>query len=436
MHPPGADTVLVRHGEIGTKSDQVRRSMEGRLRDNLAAALAERDLPGTVERERTRLYLETDHGAVEAVTNVAAATFGVVSASPAVVVPPRVDPIADALADVAADHYDEGSFAVRARRAGSSEVHPFSSRDLEEAGGAAVWRAGEAAGVEPDVDLEDPDHTFHVECRSEAAYVFCEKRPGPGGYPLGVQEPLVALVSGGIDSPVAAYEAMRRGAPVIPLYIDLGDYGGADHRLRAAETVRTLWDYVPGTEPAMLVAPGGDAVDRLVAEMDAARMLGLRRFMYCVAEDVAEARSAVGIVTGEAIGQKSSQTTANMRVTAAATDYPILRPLLSRDKTAITERAREIGTFQDSTISAGCNRVAPSLPETAGTLADIKAAEPADLVDLAAEAAEAAEWVSVSGDGPARSEEARVAGDRSETDDPTNSVGRAREPPADPPPES
>jgi thiamine biosynthesis protein ThiI len=409
MHPPGAETVVVRHGEIGTKSDQVRRSMEGRLRDNLAAAIAERDLPGTVERERTRLYVRTETDAVEDVTDVAASTFGVVSASPAVAVPPEADPITDALADAGREHYEGGTYAVRASRAGTADQHSFSSRDLEAAGGSAVWRAAEAQGYDPEVDLEDPDLTVSVDCRFEEAFVFCEKREGPGGYPLGVQDPLVALVSGGIDSPVAAYEAMRRGAPVIPLYVDLGEYGGADHRMRAAETVRTLWEYVPGEEPAMLVAPGGEAVARLVAEMDRDRMLGLRRFMYRLAEHVADDRDAVGIVSGEAIGQKSSQTTANMRVTAAAaTAFPIVRPLGTRDKTDITEQAREIGTFDDSTIAAGCNRVAPSLPETAATLEDVEAAEPAALFDLAATAAADAEWVPLDGS---------AAGDEGDTGD-------------------
>ena len=406
MHPPGAHVVVVRHGEIGTKSDQVRRSMEGRLRDNIAAALAERDLPGTVERERTRLYVRApaaftdDPDSIEAVTDVAASTFGVVSASPAISVEPHADPITDALAAAAREHYDGGTFAVRVNRAGDVDQHPFSSRELADAGGAAVWRAAAAEGVDPAVDLDDPDHTFFVDCRFEEAFVFLEKRDGPGGYPLGIQDPLVALVSGGIDSPVAAYEAMRRGAPIVPLYIDLGDYGGADHRMRAGETVRTLWEYVPGEEPAMLVAPGGEVVERLVETMDNDRMLGLRRFMYRVAEEVATREDAVGIVTGEAIGQKSSQTTANMRVTAAATDLPLVQPLVTRDKTDITAQARAIGTFDDSTIHAGCNRVAPSLPETAGTLEEVEAAEPDHLFDLAAEAAAEAEWVPLSNASP------------------------------------
>jgi thiamine biosynthesis protein ThiI len=129
-------------------------------------------------------------------------------------------------------------------------------------------------------------------------------------------------------------------------------------------------------------------VARLVDEMDQQRMLSLRRFMYAVAEGVAERVGAVGIVSGEAIGQKSSQTAANLAVTSAATTLPVHRPLVTMDKPEIEARAREIGTYHDSTIPAGCNRVAPSLPETDARLAAVEAAEPTDLFDLAAAAAE------------------------------------------------
>jgi len=393
MHPPGADTVVIRHGEIGTKSEQVRRKMEARLRDNVAAILADRGIPGEVVRERTRLYVHTDPGAVGAAAEAAADAFGVVSTSPAVTVPPEEAAITDALAAAAREHYDGGSFAVRARRAGDADAHPFTSEDLETAGGNAVWEAAEAAGYEPRVDLEAPDHTLFVECRPEEAFVFCERLEGPGGLPVGTQEPLVALVSGGIDSPVAAWEAMRRGAPVVPLYVDLGEYGGADHRQRAVATVRGLARFAPHLDLALRVAPGGEAVDRLVEEMDARRMLGLRRFMYRVAARVAGEHRAVGVVTGEAIGQKSSQTTANLGVASAVTDLPIHRPLLARDKPDITEQARAIGTYEDATVAAGCNRVAPSFPETNATLAAVRAAEPADIEALAEAAAAGVEAV-------------------------------------------
>jgi len=391
MHPPGADTVVVRHGEVGVKSPQVQHAMERRLRNNLAGLLADREVPGDVAVEHGRLYVHTSTDAVAAAARTASDTFGVVSASPAIVVEPTLDAICGALAAAAREHYDSGSFAVRARRAGEREAHPYASTDLEREGGAAVWKAAEATGVAPEVDLDSPDYTFSVEARPERAFVFCEKRPGPGGLPLGSQAPLVVLLSGGIDSPVAAWEAMTRGSPVYPLYVDLGDYGGPDHRARAAATVDDLRTYAP--DLTMRVAPGGEGIDRLVEAMDALRMLSVRRFLFAIAAAVADDLDAVGIVTGEAVGQKSSQTATNLAVTSAAVDLPVHRPLLTMDKSEITARAREIGTFDDATIPAGCNRVAPSLPETAATIADVREAEPDDLFELAREAADRVERV-------------------------------------------
>jgi thiamine biosynthesis protein ThiI len=389
MHPPGADTVLVRHGEIGTKSEQVGRKMEGQLRDNVAAILFDRGFDDRVERERTRLYVRSDSDRIEAVTDAVTDTFGVVSASPAVRTDPTLDAISSCLAETAREVYTGGTFAVRARRAGQTDAHPFSSNELEEEGGAAVWRAAEAAGIDPVVDLDDPDLTFFVECRAEDAYIFLEKRDGPGGLPYGTQRPVVALVSGGIDSPVAAWETMRRGCPVVPLYVDLGEYGGPDHRARAESTAEALARYAPSGDLSLRVAPGGEAVQAIVDATEKHRMLVLRRFMLRVAAAVADGAGAVGIVTGEAIGQKSSQTSANLRVTSAATDLPVHRPLLTLDKSTITERARNIGTYDDATIPAGCNRVAPSYPETAASLAEVREVEPADIDSLVREAASA-----------------------------------------------
>ncbi|AUX09048.1 tRNA S(4)U 4-thiouridine synthase [Halalkaliarchaeum desulfuricum] len=385
MEPPGADTVLVRYGEITTKSEHVRGWMADRLLGNLSTLLEDRGIEGTVEsRYRSRPLIHTTEEAVAAATRAAADTFGVTSASAALRVEPTAEAIAVALARTAEAGYDGGTFAVRARCAGDD--HPFSSEELGEIGGDAVWGAVED-DFEPAVDLDDPDWAVSVECRSEDAYVFLDRLGGPGGLPLGSQEPLVALISGGIDSPVAAYEAMRRGSPVVPLYVDLGRYGGIDHRARVIETVATLSEYVPGEELRLRIAPGGDAVETLIDAMDRGRMLAWRRFTFVVAEAVATREDAVGIVTGEAIGQKSSQTASNLAVTSAATSLPVHRPLVSTDKNDISERAREIGTFPDSTIPVGCNQLVPAQPETRGSLGEIEELEPDELADLAAEAA-------------------------------------------------
>jgi thiamine biosynthesis protein ThiI len=386
MHPPEAETVVVRHGELGVKSDQVRMKMERQLRAHVEALMADRGIPGTVATARNRLYVETE--VVEAATAAATDAFGVVSASPALRTEPRMDTILGVVRAATRACYDGGAFAVDANRAGPSDAHPFSSVDVERQGGEAVGEAVERMGYEPQVDLDDPDFTVFVDCRPETAFVFVEKRPGPGGLPLGSQRPLIALLSGGHDSPVAAWLAMKRGSPVIPLYVDLGDYGGADHRARAAASADRLGELAPQRDLRLRVAPMGDLVDELVETVGTTRMLSLRRAMVALAGAVARERDAVGVVTGESVGQKSSQTAANLAVTDAATDLPVHRPLLSRDKNAIVDRARDLGTFEASSVPAGCNRVAPEFPETNATLEAVRAAEPPDLLDRARALAE------------------------------------------------
>ncbi len=390
MHPPGADTVLVRHGDINTKSNTVRRYMEGLLAENLEAILADRSVPGSVERRWSRLLVHTTEEAVEDATAAAADTFGVVSASPCLTVSTEKAAILEALEETARARYDGGSFAVDARRA--DKELPYDSEDLAREGGSTIW-AAVADEFEPEVDLDDPDLTFGVEVRREGTFLSLEERSGPGGLPLGAQEPVIAMVSGGIDSPVAAYEMMKRGSPIVPVYVDLGPFGGIDHEARAMETVRVLSRYAPNFDMQVYRVPGGETLSVLVEEMEEGRMLSMRRFFYRAAEVLAERVDAHGIVTGEAAGQKSSQTIQNLGVTSRATRLPVHRPLLTRDKAEIVAQAREIGTFAESTIDAGCNRVAPDRAETNARLKPLLKAEPDDLFERAEAAARNAELV-------------------------------------------
>ncbi|WP_228546292.1 tRNA sulfurtransferase [Halegenticoccus tardaugens] len=382
-----ADTVVVRYGEIGIKSAKVRTDMERRLRDNVEALLADRDVGGTVERRWSRLFVRTDDP--DAAADAAADAFGVVSASPAATCPPTLDAIRESLRTAAAAH-PGGSFAVRARRAGPKAAHGFTSGDVERDGGRAIQ---EVAGAP--VDLDDPSVTYGVDCREEEAFVFTERRPGPGGLPLGTQGTAVVLLSGGIDSPVAAWETMKRGCAVELVYVDLGDYGGPDHRARAVSVACRLARYAPNYDVRLRVVPAGDLVAEMAAEIGVTRMLSLRRAMLRIGEAIAREIGAHSVVTGESIGQKSSQTGPNLAVTDAAATLPVHRPLLTRDKTDVTERARRIGTFDDSTLPVGCERVAPSYPETNASLDEVEAAEPDGLLNRAAALAVDAEVLDV-----------------------------------------
>jgi thiamine biosynthesis protein ThiI len=375
-------TVLVRYGEIGVKSSSVRRRMEEHLRRNVESLVAQKGVEATVRREWSRIIVETDPESVEAATEAATRAFGVSSVSPCVVTDAAVDGIAETVAEVARREYDGGTFAVRARRAGDEDAHPFTSVDVEREAGAAVVEALDAP-----VDLDDPDNVFGVECRLDDAYVYAEELDGPGGLPYGTQDGVVALVSGGIDSPVAAWRMMRRGCPAELVYVDAGNYGGADHIARAYETVESLARYVPD-ELRMWHIDGGEAVEKLVKDVGDTRMLSYRRFMLRVAEVVAERVDADGVVTGEAVGQKSSQTPRNLRVTDEACSVPVHRPLLSFDKPEVVEEARKIGTYEASEVNAGCHSIAPEHPETHGSLDEVRDAEPGDLFELAEEAVE------------------------------------------------
>ncbi|AFZ71396.1 tRNA sulfurtransferase [Natronobacterium gregoryi] len=390
MHPPGANTVLVRHGDLNTKTTTVKRYMEELLAENLEALLSDRSIPGEIERRWNRPLIHTDEDRVDEATAAAADTFGVVSASPAVTVSTEKERLLEVLEETARACYDGGTFAVEARRA--DKTLPWDSEDLAREGGTAIWEAVEDE-FEPEVDLDDPDVTFGVEVRKGVSFVYLESVAGPGGLPLGAQEQTVAMISGGIDSPVAAYEMMRRGSPIVPVYVDLGAYGGIDHEARAMETVRTLADYAPNFDMQVYTIPAGETVDVLVSEMEGGRMLSLRRFFYRAGEVLAERVDAHGIVTGEAIGQKSSQTAQNIGVVSRVASLPIHRPLLSCDKHDIVEQAREIGTFTDSTIDVGCNLVAPDRVETNARLERLLENEPDDLLERAEAAAKNAELV-------------------------------------------
>ncbi len=380
------DCVVVRYGALGTKSPTVRRRMETQLQDNIATAVTDNGHTGDVERVSGRLLVYTD--AVDTASRIVANLPGVVSTSPAVEIPPEVDDITETLVELARARLnttdrEPDTYAVRASRA--RDDHAFTSPDIERDAGAAIGDV-----IDATVDLDDPDVTFEADVRPDRAFVFADRHDGPGGLPVGTQAPLVALISGGIDSPVAAFEAMRRGSPVIPIYIDLGEYGGIDHQARAIEACGQLADRAPNHDLRPYIVDGGDTIADLAASVDRGRMLALRRYFFAVAAAIADREDATGIVTGEVLGQKSSQTARNLQVTSAAVDLPIHRPLFAMDKPAITEYARALGTYEAAEIQAGCNRLAPDHPETHGQLKEMEAIEPPELLEHAAADAAAA----------------------------------------------
>ena len=201
------DVVLVRYGELALKSSGVRNWYEKLLMKNIAAMLDSRGISySKMRREWGRVFIETTYSRTAA--EAAADVFGVVSTSPAVTAESSLEKAAIACAGLAQGFIREGeSFAIRARRNGN---HPFSSADIGKACGDAVWNSLEGDGIHPKVNLSSPDKEIYVEMRQNLAYIYLETFKGVGGLPLGTQGSMVVLISGGLDSPVAAWLMMKR----------------------------------------------------------------------------------------------------------------------------------------------------------------------------------------------------------------------------------
>lgn len=351
---------LIRYAEVFLKSDPVRRNWERVL----AHAIRER-MPGVEVRiERGRLWA-TGPVDPEALRRV----FGIASFSEAV--PCGLDELDGAALAYAGAHgiANASTFAVRVRRSGK---HPFRSPEKAADLGALIL----SSYPELRVDLGAPDFELHVEIRGDRCYLYHEIVAGPGGLPEGVEGTLVALVSGGIDSPVAAYLMMRRGCRIVPLYVGLDPFLDADAEARARAALGVLRAYDPGLE---LVARTDDYLARAKARMrrseERLTCLVCKRRMYRLAAALAGEVGALGIVTGEALGQVASQTLDNLAVLDGAVSIPVYRPLIGLDKEDIIAIARRIGTFAPSTAPGrGCTAV-PDVAATKAVLAEVEAIE-------------------------------------------------------------
>ncbi len=356
--------VLLRFaGELFIKSRRTRSTFLQRLRSNLEDAL--RDVPGgaKVEGGWDRLYVRYSD---DIVLDILPRVFGISSLSPIDrVTAADLDTIVEAGADEFTDAVRGRTFAVRARRAGS---HPFRSADIQVELGARLLEA--SAGV----DLDNPDVEAFVEVRDRQAYLFSRRIPGAGGLPLGVEGRAVTLLSGGYDSAVAAWLMLKRGITQDYVFCNLG--GDAYERavLQVGKLVADDWSY--GTRPRLHVVDFEEPLRSLRAgAKEKYWQVVLKRLMYRAASLVAAELDAQAIITGEAVGQVSSQTLSNLRAIEPAADLPVFRPLLGFDKDEIIDRAKHIGTAGLSEQVKEYCAIAPGRPVTAATVEGVAAEE-------------------------------------------------------------
>jgi thiamine biosynthesis protein ThiI len=349
--------------ELAIKSRRTRSQFSHRLARNIRDALDSSGVASKVDVEWGRMYVHAD--AAQAAGPLAR-VFGLSSFSAVEgVVAADLRCIVEAGESLFAERVGGRHFAVRARRAGT---HGFTSRDIEVELGSALLP--HAAGVR----LDDPDVTVRVEVRDERAYLFSGRTEGAGGLPLGVEGRAIALISGGYDSAVAAWLMLKRGLALDYVFCNLG--GDAYERavVHVAKVISDSWSY--GTRPRLHVVDFGPAVDALKATVRPSYwQVVLKRQMYRAASRIGAELEALAIVTGESVGQVSSQTATNLRAIEPAASLPLFRPLLGFDKEEIITYARRVGTAALSEQVKEYCAIAPGHPVTAASIERVDEAE-------------------------------------------------------------
>ena len=257
------------------------------------------------------------------------------------------------------------TFRVTAKRA--DKRLPLTSMDAEREIGAHL-----AVMTGKTVKLKQPDLTLSVELLTKEAHVAADKTNGPGGMPVGTSGKVACLLSGGIDSPVAAYRMMKRGCKAIFVH-----FSGRPLVSRASEEkvgdlaqLLTAYQYYS----RLYVVPFGEIQREIVANAPAPfRVILYRRLMVRIAEELARREGCWALVTGDSLGQVASQTPENLSVVEAAAELPLLRPLIGMDKIEITEQAQQLGSFGTSIEPDQdcCKLFVPQHPSTRTRLEDI-----------------------------------------------------------------
>lgn len=228
------------------------------------------------------------------------------------------------------------TFCVRVKRRGKQD---FSSQDVERYVGGGLNQHIESARV----NLTRPQVTVNLEIEDDKLMLVKARREGIGGYPIGTQEDVMSLISGGFDSGVSSYMLMRRGCRVHYCFFNLG---GSAHEIGVKQVAHYLWNRFGSSHKVRFVAIDFEpVVGEILEKVDDGQMgVVLKRMMVRAASQVAERYGVQALVTGEALGQVSSQTLTNLRLIDNASDTLILRPLISHDKEHIINIARQIGT--------------------------------------------------------------------------------------------
>jgi tRNA uracil 4-sulfurtransferase len=364
------NAVAVRFAEVFLKGGR-RNWFAGRLRESLDRQV-KRAGPWRVREAHDQFLVVHREAAGEglpgfrvtpALTEALQRTFGVVLWVPCRIVAREIGVIESEVMAIADEHVPgKASFKIEARRA--DKEFPLNSVELNRRLGALVFLKHRVPGK-----MKDPAVAIQVHVTAKSVLLSVEAFRGPGGLPVGTGGRVLLLLSGGIDSPVAGWQLMRRGCDVDAVHFDAAPWTKPEARKKALDLATHLAGYQ--SRLRLWVVPFG-AVQTALRDKAPGRMLVVlyRRMMMRIATRLATAAGAQALVTGENLGQVASQTLENLTVIEDAAGLPILRPLLAFEKQETVDLARRIGTYETSILPFDdcCSLFVPPHPETAARL--------------------------------------------------------------------
>ncbi len=367
-------SIVCRYHEIATKGHN-RSMFENKLITNMRILCEYDGIAGLVfQRIRGRIFIRKlkngvfSSGELEKVKDVLSRSFGLESFSPVIECEPDINRILDVIGESAKETFEEKlktcsvvQFRTRARR--SDKTFPLCSKEIEI---EAATRLQEIFGEKIKVNLDYPEVSIGVEVRDKIALVYYETFKGPGGLPVGTNSHVLALLSGGIDSPVACHMTMKRGCHVDFLTFHSFPYTPMESVDKVKRLASVLNRY---QKKGRLYSCNISELQKLIRDNcnPRYRTILYRRQMMRIAEKICRFQKLNAIVTGESVGQVASQTIVNLSIINDATRMLILRPLAGLDKLESIERAEKIGTYNISieALPDSCTVFAPPSPAVA-----------------------------------------------------------------------
>ena len=380
----GYNTILCRYCEIALKGKN-RGMFEQCLVDNIKYLLKNLNEIKVI-RTRGRLRIEKSNNSsftnseLDEIKEKLPKTFGLSSFSPGVVCKSDMNEICKAVEqcsgpvfEAALSKYKNPSFRIRARR--SFKEFPLRSKEIEIKLAELVDKLHNSEN-RLRVNLEEANVSVGCEVRNKSSFIFFEIFKGPGGLPSGSSSPLLCLISGGIDSSVAAAMMMKRGCKINFLTFDSFPYTPPEAVQKVERLINVLNSY---QRPGKLFICNLAEIQKQIRDncTEKYRTILYRRYMFRIAEKIAELNSDEALLTGEAVGQVASQTIKNLSTINNATPMLILRPLAGMDKEEVISMARKLGTFEISKeqVPDSCTVFAPNAPSTGAVLEKIEAEE-------------------------------------------------------------